>query len=442
VERESQTDAPEVHAARSLPDRESIRRQEMARALGGVLRGRRYILPALAGALLALVLINPITTRVTGWLCFALPASALVLADRWRTRRKHFVVGHVPLDMTAAVVMQSMLVSLTGMIDSPLLPVLFAMALLSGLAMATRRQHAMYVGLVSLVIWLLLALQLDGRWPLFAALLAPPPTETSRLLWRAGAIQGLVIVAGLAGHGVYTVMMRIVDSAIDARQGLLVSLASRNEELVSLSGALAHELKNPLASVQGLVTLLERSDDNRTKRFEVVNREIERMKLTLDELLHFARPVDQATTEAPLVPARLFERLASERGASAEARGVKLSALMPSGEHPLAADTKKLLRALANLVDNAIEASPSGAEIEWIALVAGDHLELGVADRGPGIPDVAGRLGFTTKPEGSGLGLVVSRTIAEQHGGALIARAREGGGTIMVLSLPLKRRAA
>ena len=155
------------------------------------------------------------------------------------------------------------------------------------------------------------------------------------------------------------------------------------------------------------------------------------MKTTVDELLDFSREAD---TSAPIGVAALCQALSAEREA-AEARGVHV--VPPNVDLSLAVrgDERKLRRALANLLDNAIEASPAGAQVDWVVYPRATTVELGVADRGPGLPSNAGQPGFSTKPQGSGFGLAVSRTLAEQLGGELVLRAREGGGAEVVLRL-------
>lgn len=432
MERRSQEATPEVRAAASLPDREAIRDQELERVLLRLLRGRPYVLPALAALLLLLVLWAPAVERVRAWVVFAVPMTVLVSVDRWRVSRGRFALRHIPFDILAVACMQALLVSLTGQIDSPLLPVLVVMAGVSGAALGPTRAHVRVVAALSLALWGLLVLELDGRWSQWAALLVPPPLDEARLWWRAGVVQALMLGVAVGGTVVHGVVTHGIDTAIDARERLLHSLASRNAELSALSGALAHELKNPLASIHGLVTLIERGDDNRARRFQVLQREIERMKTTVDELLDFSREAD---TSEPIGVAALCQALSAEREAAAEARGVRVEP--PALDHTLAVrgDARKLRRALANLLDNAIEASPADARVEWVVVPGPEVVELGVADRGPGLPHDAGRPGFSTKPQGSGFGLAVSRTLAEQLGGELVLRARPGGGAEVVLRL-------
>ena len=103
-------------------------------------------------------------------------------------------------------------------------------------------------------------------------------------------------------------------------------------------------------------------------------------------------------------------------------------------------DKLKVKQAVVNVLRNAIEASPPGADVVVRGALADGAAEIAVTDRGPGIP-AADRAAiftpfFTTKEHGSGLGLAIAREFAEAHGGALAAESRDGGGATFVLRLP------
>jgi signal transduction histidine kinase len=111
----------------------------------------------------------------------------------------------------------------------------------------------------------------------------------------------------------------------------------------------------------------------------------------------------------------------------------------------LRCDPRKIRQIVINLIQNAFDASAAGATVELEVFANTGSAYLRVADRGAGIdPDVASSLfepGVTTKEHGSGIGLVVARSLARQHSGELTLSARDGGGALAELTLPLEAAA-
>jgi signal transduction histidine kinase len=103
-------------------------------------------------------------------------------------------------------------------------------------------------------------------------------------------------------------------------------------------------------------------------------------------------------------------------------------------------DREQVRRAVVNLVRNAVEASPPGAEVLLAAAERDPDAVIEVQDRGPGLgADARARLFrpfFTTKDHGTGLGLALAKKVADAHGGALAVEDRDGGGTVARLALP------
>ena len=115
-----------------------------------------------------------------------------------------------------------------------------------------------------------------------------------------------------------------------------------------------------------------------------------------------------------------------------------------SGENPtIRADGEQLQNAFFNLLLNAAQAMEGKGRIEVVVEQDSDGYRVTIADRGPGLePDVSDKMFepfFTTKHRGSGLGLPTARRIVEAHGGRLTAQPRQGGGAVMVVSLPSGR---
>jgi two-component system sensor histidine kinase PilS (NtrC family) len=228
--------------------------------------------------------------------------------------------------------------------------------------------------------------------------------------------------------------------------------AERLEGVAELSASLAHEIKNPLASIRSAVEQLGRmpqaTDDGRTLS-ALVQRESDRLSRLLTEFLDFARvrvSRNEAVNLTDVVcgAARLAESHPDRReGVRVECTVDRESPLIVTGDEDL------LHRAVFNLVLNAVQASPEGSVVRVEACpMAPDQLPLGVryedgsvavrvSDEGPGIPpDIRDRLFdpfFTTKPGGSGLGLAVVHRAIEAHRGMVYLDSGSRGTSFTVI---------
>jgi signal transduction histidine kinase len=226
------------------------------------------------------------------------------------------------------------------------------------------------------------------------------------------------------------------------RHELVETMRERNRELLSLSGELAHELKNPLASIQGLSALVERrlpAGSKDKEQMSVLVGEVKRMGAILDEFLNFSRPATGLSTRL-VRPADLVLEVVQLHEGLARQRRIGLGReLRETGT--VRCDPRKVKQVLVNLVQNALDATPAGGRVTLrTEPAAPDRVLLVVEDTGPGLaPEVRRRLfqpGITTKSGGSGLGLTIARAIAEQHGGTLALEERPAGGCRATLTLP------
>lgn len=265
----------------------------------------------------------------------------------------------------------------------------------------------------------------------------PDPTYTVTVL--------VVLVVSVGLNTDYMVMAmttakQAIQQLLRARDDTASHALARAAELERISSHLSHELKNPLGAIKALVQLSARSaqDADTRVRLEVVEGEVERMQSILQGYLSFSRPLESLRPE----PLRL-EALADDVLAVLEARAEEAGvALRRVGEARLTGDGRRLKEALLNLVANAIEATPPGGEVT-LRVGAGDGTaRIAVHDTGPGMaPEVLARLGtpfFTTREQGTGLGVLLARGVFAQHGGTLEYASVPGRGTVATGTLPVE----
>jgi two-component system, NtrC family, sensor histidine kinase HydH len=216
--------------------------------------------------------------------------------------------------------------------------------------------------------------------------------------------------------------------------------AERLSAAGQLAASLAHEIRNPLASISGAAGILKRGaapaeylDDS----LEIIQKESQRLNKLLTGFLDFANPRSPRLQRTE--PNAILASVASLVAHSAEAHGVVVIR-ESGGELPeIECDPEQLKQVLLNLVLNAIEASPVGSQIRLRTVLQREHVSIEVEDRGIGIPDeIAVQVFdpfFTTKAKGTGLGLAVSSMIVAQHNGSLSFHNNPHGGTTFCVEL-------
>lgn len=247
--------------------------------------------------------------------------------------------------------------------------------------------------------------------------------------------------------------------------------AERLAELGTLTGGLAHEIKNPLSTVGLNVQLLQEDVHALTqdtglsanhhdglnrvqRRLESLSRETHRLRDILEDFLRFAGRVelDAQPTDLHVMIGELIDFFEPQ----AREAGVNLRTQLAAENATVNADAPLLKQAMLNLLINAVQAMqhakeknlPHGGANELIVRTerarasggTGSELRIHVTDTGPGMPsDVAAKVFqpyFSTKRGGTGLGLPTSRRIVEEHGGHLSVHADPGRGTDFILALP------
>lgn len=219
---------------------------------------------------------------------------------------------------------------------------------------------------------------------------------------------------------------------------------AQSETLVAmgrLTATLAHEIKNPLAIIRGSAQRLGKLEPEARRMADFIVEESDRLSGTVSRYLQFARGGEPNPGAGDAVAA-LDATLGLLEG-EARARRVTVERAGESGAFPVRLDNESLKQIYLNLVLNAMEAMPEGGPILAHVAPAGNAVEVRITDRGPGLPaghlNMPGTAFWTTKAQGSGLGLFLSRRLARSAGGELTLKNAEGGGAVATLRLPRRK---
>jgi len=260
--------------------------------------------------------------------------------------------------------------------------------------------------------------------------------ELARLRERLAlvALLGVIAIAALT-----LLLVRAIGSQLSLEHRL-----SRSENLAAmgrLTATLAHEIKNPLAIIRGSAKRLGKLEPEAQRMADSVVEEVDRLTSTVGRYLQFARSDAPAANSRGDAARALHETLALLEGEFLARRARLVRDVMPEAAW-VALDAESLKQVWLNLVLNALEAVPEGGTVEVRGAARDGTFTAAVLDDGAGFPaDVLHRLGEpfqTTKAQGSGLGLFLSRRLVESAGGRLSAVNRSPAGASVQVVLPLR----
>jgi len=223
-----------------------------------------------------------------------------------------------------------------------------------------------------------------------------------------------------------------------------------------IAAGIAHEVKNPLGGIRGAAEILaSRVEESRSKEIaEMIVREVDRIAALVDDLMVFT-PGDVMRFELVNIH-RLLDEVLELLSLDPISEGVEVERRYDPSIPELMADGDRLAQVFLNLARNAFQAmAPDGGKLVVRTRMPVDRhlsdergariptLVVEISDTGPGIPsDVLHKLAtpfFTTRPDGTGLGLAVSRNWVSRHGGSLRIESSVGDGTTVEVVLPLRR---
>jgi signal transduction histidine kinase len=301
---------------------------------------------------------------------------------------------------------------------------------------------------------------LTGALLLFTGLISSMRRPLEELVDAAGRLAGGDLKARVEVGGLSETAA--LGAAFNEMAEQLEHEASQREVLDRLKDEFvltaSHELRSPLTSVQGFAELLMLERDSLTPRqvetVEVILDNSRHLVRLLNDLLDLARSDagrlairPQPTDLAPLIEDAV-RLMRAQTDAADQSLGARIDPDLPLVE----AEADRIRQVLVNLLTNAHEYSPEGASISVMARVSGAEVEIAVTDDGPGIPPdqlehiferfVRGEAGLTQRVGGTGLGLPISKSLVELHGGRLEVDSTIGVGSTFSFRLPLAPVAA
>jgi signal transduction histidine kinase len=358
-------------------------------------------------------------------------AVTLVVLGRWTTRARAILLGTVAADL----VFVFLLVWFTGGAESHFYLLFYPLVALDAYYFGPRLGV-----LVAIAAWALLGL---ANW------LVPPVAPWAHLASRAALLGLLALALGHVAARERMTRARVEQLAEEVRaaSARLVQ-AERLAAVGRLSARVAHEVRNPLGAITLNVDML--ADIVRECPGPAMGEAQELVRGIQRELRSLAALTDEYRVAGRLPRPKLEEDSVNElvtevvgfTSPVAERQGVQLTLELDPRLRSFTFDRDLLKHAVRNLLKNSLEAVPRGGRIGVRTGCEGDAVVIAVSDDGPGItPEVAARLSepfFTTKLQGTGLGLSVAREVAREHGGELTWKSKPGAGAEFTLRLGRK----
>jgi signal transduction histidine kinase len=228
-------------------------------------------------------------------------------------------------------------------------------------------------------------------------------------------------------------------------------LAAAQRELVArerlaavgeMSAVVAHEVRNPLAVMFNAITGLRRTiasakADQAHQLLDILQEEADRLRRLVDDFLDFARPLALRPTRTD---ARTLVQSAVDMARAAAPSPHRLRCSMTDDLGEIRCDVQLVRHALANLVENALQVDGTAIDIDVRASADAAALSVAVVDHGPGVTaEAEARIFlpfFTTRAQGTGLGLTIVKRVVEAHSGSVVVEATPGGGATFRVTLP------
>jgi len=244
-------------------------------------------------------------------------------------------------------------------------------------------------------------------------------------------------------------LVRIEDITEKRNKEIRLHRAENLASLTNLAAGVAHEIKNPLGAISIHLQLMRKSlvkgigiDSLIDNYFNILNEEVDRLNRIVVDFLFAVRPMMLELREADIN--HLVADIAEFTRAELEQNGIRLFVEPEENLPPVLIDERRMKQVFFNLVKNAQDAMPSGGLLTIATLRSGSEVLINVCDTGIGMSDENLRKIFepyyTTKENGTGLGLTLVYKIIKEHRGEISVDSQEGEGSEFVISLPVSRK--
>jgi signal transduction histidine kinase len=223
-----------------------------------------------------------------------------------------------------------------------------------------------------------------------------------------------------------------------------VHLELRQKEKLAVIGQMAagigHEIRNPLSSLKGFTQLQQERNPNTNDFYPIMIQEIDRINSIVNDLMYLGKPKEIKFEKANIEEIIAYTLSITQQ--QAERQGVTIETKMAGPLPPLDCDSLQLKQVFINLIKNGIESMQTGGNISInVKVIDGKMMNISIQDEGCGIAeDDIPNLGepfFTTKTEGTGLGLMVSSQIIQDHHGEITIKSSLEHGTLVDVTLPI-----
>jgi signal transduction histidine kinase len=243
--------------------------------------------------------------------------------------------------------------------------------------------------------------------------------------------------------GASGILVRVRDPEAQRKINRELQTADRLSAISRITSGVAHEVKNPLNAILLHVEVarskLSRGDTDVAEQMEIISREILRLDRVVRTFLDFTRPVELQLDNVPMQ--ELVREIVDLAQPQTAAANIRVSVRQEAEGVEVRVDRDLLKQAMLNLVFNAMQAMPEGGELRFEASATEDTAELRISDTGTGIPpelrEKIFRLYFSTKKEGSGIGLAMTFRIVQLHDGTIDFTSEPGKGTTFLIRLPI-----